>query len=81
MVAMSARLANAFRRNVRERMQQLELSQDELADRLKCGKSFVSQMLNGHRRPGLESLETFAIALGLAEPADLLREKKLAKSA
>ena len=76
-----ARLRTEGLRHVRERMQQLELSQDELADRLKCGKSFVSQMLNGHRRPGLESLETFAVALGLAEPADLLREKKLAKSA
>lgn len=78
---MSARLANAFRRNVRERMQELGISQDELADRLNCGKSFVSQMLNGHRRPGLESLESFAKALKLAEPADLLREKKMAKSA
>lgn len=80
MVAMSARLANAFSRNVRARMQKLGINQKELARRLNVGQSFVSQMLSGHRRPGLESLETFADALG-TEPADLIREKKLSKSA
>lgn len=80
MVTMSERLANAFTRNVRERMQELGINQGELADRLKVGKSFVSQMLSGHRRPGLDSLDSWAKALEL-EPADLLREKKFSKTA
>jgi len=78
---MSARLAAAFRRNVRSRMGELQMSQDALAKRLKVGKSFVSQMLSGHRRPGLESLESFAKALKVAEPAELIMERKMAESA
>lgn len=77
---MSARLASAFRRNARARMEELGLSQNDLAERMRVGKSFVSQMLSGHRHPGLESLESFGKALDI-EPADLIREKKLAKTA
>ena len=76
---MSARLANAFRRNVRERMEALELTQGELADRMKVTPSFVSQMLSGHRAPGLNSLDDFAKALK-TEAAELLREKSLQTS-
>ncbi len=77
---MSKRLADAFSRNVRARMTELGITQQLLAERLDVGKSYVSQMLSGYRRPGLESLESFADALGM-EPADLIREKKFAKSA
>ncbi len=80
MVAMSQRLAHAFIRNARERMQELGVSQVELSRRMKVGQSFVSQMLSGHRHPGLESLDSFAKALEM-EAADLIREKKFAKSA
>lgn len=80
MVRMSQRLANAFIRNARARMQELGISQVELSRRMKVGQSFVSQMLSGHRHPGLESLDSFAKALEM-EAADLLREKKLSKSA
>lgn len=80
MALMSAKLANAFIRNVRARMAELGINQQELADRLNVGKSYVSQMLSGYRRPGLESLEMFAKALDM-EPADLIREKKFAKTA
>ena len=77
---MSERLASAFSRNVRARMGELGINQQELAERLDVGKSYVSQMLSGYRRPGLDSLESFAVALNV-EPADLIREKKLSKSA
>lgn len=77
---MSARLANAFIRNVRERMRILKISQAELARRMGVTPSFVSQMLSGHRRPGLESLEDFAKSLE-CDPADLIAEKKFAHSA
>ena len=77
---MSAKLAKAFRANVRERMSEAGLSQSELAEKLKVTPSFVSQMLSGHRDPGLDSLEQFAKVLGV-KAADLLEEKILAKSA
>jgi transcriptional regulator with XRE-family HTH domain len=80
MAQMSVRLSNAFIRNVRERMAAQGLSQTDLAKRLKVTPSFVSQMLSGHRRPGLESLEDFAKALS-CEAADLIAEKKLAGTA
>lgn len=83
MVAMSDTLANSFRRNVRIRMDALGVSQSALAERLNVTPSFVSQMLSGHRNPGLESLEDFAKALEI-EASELLREnlpKKFARSA
>jgi len=80
MFKMSAKLAKAFRANVRERMSEAGLSQSELAEKLKVTPSFVSQMLSGHRDPGLDSLEQFAKVLGV-KAADLLEEKILAKSA
>lgn len=79
---MSDSLANAFRRNVRARMDTLELSQADLAERLRVTPAFVSQMLSGYRNPGLNSLEDFAKALE-TEAADLIREpsrKKLSKA-
>ena len=80
MVKMSAKLANAFIRNVRARMQALGMNQNELAEQLNVGKSYVSQMLSGHRRPGLDSLESFANALGV-RPEELIREKNMARTA
>ncbi len=80
---MSARLADAFRRNVRERMNALELSQAALAQRLGVTPSFVSQMLSGHRNPGLESLEDFATALEVDASALLAEsrpQKRISKS-
>lgn len=76
---MSERLSRAFRRNVRERMDELGLTQTGLAKKLRVTPSFVSQMLGGHRNPGLESLEDFAKALDV-EAADLIREKILSKA-
>ena len=67
-----------FCENVRLRLEQLGMTQSELAAKLKVDPSYISQILNGHRRPGLDSLETFAKALGV-EPADLLR--RLARTA
>lgn len=73
MVALSDTLANAFRRNTRARMDALGMSQADLAEKLRVTPAFVSQMLSGHRNPGLNSLEDFAAALDI-EAAELLRE-------
>lgn len=83
---MSASLANAFRRNVRARMEQLGISQADLAKRMEVTDAFISQMLGGYRNPGLNSLEDFAKALEIAA-SELIREKaekssrRMAKSA
>lgn len=69
---MSARLYNAFVSNVRDRMAELGLSQKDLADQLGVTQGYVSQILSGHRRPGLDSLEDFARVLKTS-PADLIR--------
>lgn len=69
---MSKKLYEAFCANVRERMDELEITQTELAKVLKVTPSFVSQVLNGHVRPGLETLDNFAKALK-CEAADLIR--------
>jgi transcriptional regulator with XRE-family HTH domain len=53
-------------------MEELDLSQSELAKQLKVTPSFVSQLLNGHLRPGLDTLDNFAKALK-CEAADLIR--------
>jgi transcriptional regulator with XRE-family HTH domain len=79
MAGMSQRLAKTFRRNVRARMEELGLTQADVAGKLHVTPSFVSQMLSGHRDPGLESLDAFARVLG-TNAADLLLEKNLAKA-
>jgi len=53
-------------------MATLGITQAELAVRLRVTPSYVSQILNGHRRPGLDNLEAFAKVLSV-EPADLIR--------
>lgn len=67
-------LAEAFRRNVRARMDELNLSQADLAEKLEVTPSFVSQMLSGHRNPGLTSLTQFAKVLKISA-FELLAEK------
>lgn len=69
---MPQNLYSAFCRNVRGRMSSLGITQTELARRLDVDPSYVSQILNGHRRPGLDSLESFAKALK-TDPADLIK--------
>ena len=76
---MSQVLYNAFVANVRERMAMQGLSQADLAKRLKVTPSYISQILSGHRRPGLDALEAFGRVLD-TEPSELI-QKKCYKSA
>ena len=68
---MSNRLYPLFVANVRQRMLDLGISQKDLAVALKVTPSYVSQILSGHRRPGLDSLESFARVLQ-TDPAKLI---------
>jgi transcriptional regulator with XRE-family HTH domain len=70
---MPQKLYDVFCENVRERMKFLKLSQADLAAKLGVSQSYISQILSGHRRPGLDSLELFAKALKV-EPPDLLKK-------
>ena len=67
------RLSKIFVRNVRRRMAELCISQQQLSDRIGCDKSHVSSLLSGRRHPGLSSLDAFAAALR-TEPAELISE-------
>ncbi len=69
---MSNRIYSVFVQNVRDRMVTLRINQSKLAETLGVTEGYVSQILNGHRRPGLDSLESFATALS-TDPAELIR--------
>jgi transcriptional regulator with XRE-family HTH domain len=73
---MSDRSYSAFVANVRERMTDREWSQSDLADALGVTPSYVSQLLSGHRRPGLDTLDEVAAVFD-CEPADLIRSLQL----
>ena len=75
MIALSQRIYVAFVTNVRVRRDDLGISQKDLASKLCVSPSYVSQILSGHRRPGLDSLDEFARALEI-EPADLIRQSE-----
>lgn len=78
---MSTELYSVFVTNVRDRMQALGLSQRDLAKKLQVTEGYISQILKGDSRPGLESLDRFATALEI-EPFELIRKngKKVARA-
>ena len=68
-----------LRRLLKERRQRAELSQQEVADRLRRGQTFVSAVERGqHRVSVLEFLE-FAEAIGFDAAAALRRVAKAVK--
>ena len=74
MTTMSEKIYAVFVSNLQAAMQSSGLSQSELARRLDVTPSYVSQLLSGHRRPGLDTLEKIARVLEM-EPSDLLQKK------
>jgi len=73
-MAMSTVVYARFCKNVRDILDCREMSQDDLAARMKVSKSYVSQLLNGRAEPGFRTLERVAKALQV-DPSDLLAEK------
>lgn len=71
---LSPKLAVVFRRKLRERLEEIEWSQQDLANQLGVGKSYVSQLMTGHRNPGLDTLESVAKAVNV-EATWLISEK------
>lgn len=72
---MSQSSAEAFRTNLRARMNELGLSPADVADRMGLSRPNIYSYLNGHREPGLSMLDKFAKAVEieskeLIEPAE-----------
>lgn len=71
---MAATLYDRFVTNVLLLMESRGISQKELAARMKCSPSYVSQILSGYRIPTLETVENVAKSLGV-DPSQLFFEK------
>jgi len=79
MELMCDNLGEVFRANVRKRMDKLNVTQADLAEKMGVTRPFVSHMLTGYRNPGLETLKNFAEALDTTA-AKLLDEQIIASS-
>lgn len=75
---MSTYLHDLFRDNVRSIMDRDDWTTADLAEAAGMSASYLSQLMNGHRNPGFESLEAIAEALGV-DPSELI-SKKMAKT-
>ncbi len=64
-------LGSAFAADVRARMEELGISQRDLAERLDTSQSYVNTVLRGHVSPSLDVVERWCKALG-CEPKLLL---------
>ena len=60
---MSEKLASIFIANVKERLLEFGWTQQDLADAIGKQKAYVSHLLTGHRKPGLDTLEKISEAL------------------
>lgn len=63
MPAKSKNLDHVFRKNLRARLDEIDLSAAQLAKKLKVSPSYISQILSGHRNAGLKSVQKIAKCL------------------
>ena len=63
MQEMASSLHATFLENVRRRMDELEMSQRDLARSMDVSDAYVSQVLRGQTKPGPDGIEKFAKAL------------------
>ncbi len=69
---------DVFRQNLVFAMKRTKCTQNELAYLMSVTPSYVSQIKNGHRNPGLKTIEIIAECLDIPQE-DLISRKKLAK--
>jgi transcriptional regulator with XRE-family HTH domain len=55
-----------FGKAMRRRRRELDLSQEELAERADLHRTYVSSIERGERNPSLENIEKLAKALGIS---------------
>ena len=77
---MTVLLEKRFVKRTTEALDQLGITQAELARRMHVSRAMVNQYLTGRSAPGLDVVERFASALEL-DPLELLAEKKAAPAA
>ncbi len=58
-----ATLHDVFREKVRKRLDELEMTQVELADRMGVSEAYISEILSGRNVPGLKLVDRIAKAL------------------
>ena len=71
------KLAEVFGKEVRRIREQLELTQEELADRAKLHRTYVSLIERGQRMPTLDVAFRLAQGLGTS-PSELVRKAERA---
>jgi ribosome-binding protein aMBF1 (putative translation factor) len=59
--------ANKFGKLLRERRRLLDLTQEELASRIRVSMPFVGHLETGHRRPSEKQLQSLRKVLGLEQ--------------
>jgi transcriptional regulator with XRE-family HTH domain len=62
-----------FGRAVRRRRRELDLSQEELADRAELHRTYISSIERGRMNPSLENVEKLAKALDISISALLVK--------
>lgn len=70
--------AQIFTENVKLCLYRLGLSRSDLAARMGCSKSYVTNICSGRRSPTIDTIDRVAQALGV-EPWKLLRETEKTK--
>lgn len=71
---MARDLYEVFRINVQQRLDDLGMRRSDLAEELGVTSSYVSQVLNGHRKPGIDTLAEWAKVLRISAPALITEE-------
>jgi transcriptional regulator with XRE-family HTH domain len=79
MNAMPQDLCKIFIQNVNARLEELGWTRSEFASQMGVTRAFITNYLNGHRRPGLDVVAKWAEALDV-QPAQLVSKQKFAKS-
>ncbi|MBV8137504.1 MAG: helix-turn-helix transcriptional regulator [Deltaproteobacteria bacterium] len=75
---MAASRANQFGRLIRERRRLLNLTQEQLAGRIRVSMPFVGHLETGHRRPSEKTIAKLAKVLGLNQRELFLLQRSAA---
>ena len=75
-------LNKRFQKNLQAELDARNWSQSDLAREMGVNPQYVSKYLRGESKPGLDVIERFSLALGIADPVKMLsnsqrQEKKL----
>lgn len=71
---MAEKLKTIFVHRVKAVLAEYEWSQGDLAREMDVSSGYISQLLSGHRKAGLDTLEKVAAALQI-DPSELISEK------